>query len=78
MAIAAVARSAAARVADVGRCASHGTRAVVPKVGVAQLHVAVEAELAQHSVLERARQEVGQHVGAGVVRTHGHELEGVS
>ena len=41
--------------------------AVVAEVVVAQLGVAVEAELADHGVLERAREEVGEEVRAGLL-----------
>ena len=39
--------------------------AVVAEVVVAQLRVAVEAELADHGVLEAAGQEIGEEVGPG-------------
>ena len=44
---------------------------VVAEVGVAQLGVAVEPELAHHRVLERARQEVGEEVRAGLLLERG-------
>ena len=44
------------------------------EVVVAQLGVAVEAELADDGVLEAAGQEVGQEVGAGLLGQQGREL----
>src|SRR3954471_15291773 len=69
---------------DAGRCSlGGGARArrrplrepqharVAAEVGVAQLGVAVQAELAHHGVLERAREEVRQEVGARLVGERG-------
>ncbi len=42
--------------------------AVVAEVGVAQLGVAVEAQLDDDRPVERGREEVGEHVGAGLGR----------
>ena len=48
--------------------------AVAAEVRVAQLGVAVEAELADDGVLEGAGQEVGQEVGAGLLGRRGGDL----
>ena len=59
--------SASARSSSSGSLGQPDHPRVVAEVVVAQLGAAVQAELAHHGAGERAHQEVGEHVGAGLL-----------